>query len=102
MFTDMREQIKAINDKIVALEIHSTNYLSDYRYYTQMRSNLLEDFKWIMNLKASLEPKNLAVEHSGTIEGTELHITMVTNNNKDEKSELHNNATTNRSTQVPN
>lgn len=59
MLMDMRPQVKTINENIVALDLHSDSYLSDYRYYTNMRSNLLEDFKWLMELKERLEPKQI-------------------------------------------
>lgn len=72
MLMDMRPQVKAINEKIVALDIHSESYLSDYRYYTNMRSNLLEDFKWLMELKERLEPKEVKADVNVTYTAEEL------------------------------
>lgn len=59
----------------------------------------MTEFKWMCQVKASLEPRQVEMEHSGTIEGTKINITMV---KAIERSELPDNAKAVPSLAVPN
>lgn len=60
-----------------------------------------EDFKFLLKLKTEFEPKpKQAIEHSGSIEGTQINIVTLSNS-KDDKSGLPDNSTPRVGLKIP-
>lgn len=68
MLMDCRKHLSVLNERIAACNEDEKEYTANLRFLVTTRSCLLEDFKWLLTLKASLEPKevkgDLQVTHS--------------------------------------
>lgn len=65
MLTSFNHQVKELNERIARADKNTDDYTSTLKYLSNTKSSLLEEFKWLMNLKAQLEPKEIKAEHTG-------------------------------------
>ena len=61
MLNDCRKHLTEINTRIANVDEKSDEYTGTLRFLVATRTALLEEFKWLLSLKASLEPKNVEV-----------------------------------------
>lgn len=83
MLNDYRKHLNEINGRIAVLDEKEKTYASDLRALCGVRTALLEDFKWLLQLKASFEPRDPVVVVNSTQE-EHTHITTVNLNNMKE------------------
>ena len=65
MLKSFDHQVTELNKRIAESKPDDKEYTANLGYYARVKSNLLEEFKWLMQLKASLEPKEVKAEHTG-------------------------------------
>jgi len=65
MLKNFNHQIVELNERIANADPNETEYTANLRFYASTKSSLLSEFKWLMELKASLEPKEVKNEHEG-------------------------------------
>lgn len=58
MLNDLRKHLNELNKRISEVKEDDKEYTSNLRFLCVTRSTLLEEFKWLMQLKANFEPKD--------------------------------------------
>ncbi len=61
MYANTKKHIEELNRRIAELETTDDLYTDKLRDWTHARTSLLREFKWLLELKASLEPKSVEV-----------------------------------------